>query len=94
MLISIFLLQVYPTSTTALVKSNDAPILLCCETTPEQPYKLRKFLLSHTELNALLGSIVSEIQSCQQALNDENDKRDMYKVKKILLPAIMSVSVS
>ncbi|XP_028163530.1 ubiquitin carboxyl-terminal hydrolase calypso [Ostrinia nubilalis] len=72
--------EVYPTSTTALVKSNELPILLCCETIPDQPYKLRKLLLSHTELNALMSSIVGEIQSCQQALNDENDKRDMYKV--------------
>ncbi|CAH0398339.1 unnamed protein product [Chilo suppressalis] len=72
--------DVYPTSTTALVRSNEAPILLCCEIIPDQPYKLSKLLLSHSELNALISSIASEIQSCQQALNDENDKRDMYKV--------------
>ncbi|XP_059052870.1 ubiquitin carboxyl-terminal hydrolase calypso [Achroia grisella] len=72
--------DIYPTSTSALVKSNDLPILMGCESTPDQPYKLKKLLLTHTELNALMSSIVSEVQSCQQALNDENDKRDMYKV--------------
>ncbi|XP_053609017.1 ubiquitin carboxyl-terminal hydrolase calypso [Plodia interpunctella] len=72
--------DIYPTSTTAIVKSNEAPILMCCEMGSEQPYKLRKLLLSHAELNALMSSIVAEVQSCQQALNDENDKRDMYKV--------------
>ncbi|XP_026761984.2 ubiquitin carboxyl-terminal hydrolase calypso [Galleria mellonella] len=72
--------DIYPTSTSALMKSNDLPILMGCESTPDQPYKLKKLLLTHTELNALMSSIVSEVQSCQQALNDENDKRDMYKV--------------
>lgn len=72
--------DLYPTSITALVKSNDAPVLVCCETEPDQPIKLRKLLLTHSELNALMSSIVNEVQQCQQALNDENDKRDMYKV--------------
>lgn len=72
--------DIYPTSTTALVRSNESPVLLCSEIAPEQPYKLRKLLLSHSELNALMSCIVGEVQSCQQALNDENDKRDMYKV--------------
>ncbi|KAL4715909.1 hypothetical protein ACJJTC_013209 [Scirpophaga incertulas] len=72
--------DVFPTSTTALVRSNEAPILLCCESIPDQPLKLRKLLLSHSELNILQSNIVSEIQLCQQALKDENDKRDMYKV--------------
>ncbi|KAM3965152.1 ubiquitin carboxyl-terminal hydrolase calypso [Aphomia sociella] len=72
--------DIYPTSTSALVKSNDSPILMGCESAPDQPYKLKKLLFTHTELNALMSSIVSEVQSCQQALNDENDKRDMYKV--------------
>lgn len=72
--------DIYPTSTTALVKSNDSPILVCSEPAAEQPCKLRKLLLSHSELNALLSSIISEVQLCQQALNDENDKRVMYKV--------------
>ncbi|XP_026327350.1 ubiquitin carboxyl-terminal hydrolase calypso isoform X2 [Hyposmocoma kahamanoa] len=74
--------ELYPTSTTALVKSNDLPVLACSENEPEQPFKLRKLLFTHTELNALMSSIVSEVQSCQQALNDENDKRDMYKARE------------
>lgn len=77
----IHLFQLYPTSITALVKSNDSPVLVCCESEPDQPIKLRKLLLSHSELNALMSSIVNEVQQCQQALNDENDKRDMYKVR-------------
>lgn len=72
--------DLYPTSITALVKSNDSPILVCCETEPDQPIKLKKLLLTHSELNALMSSIINEVQQCQQALNDENDKRDMYKV--------------
>ncbi|KAJ2949004.1 hypothetical protein O0L34_g5944 [Tuta absoluta] len=72
--------QLYPTSTTALVKSNDSRVLVLCQTESEQPYKLKKLLFTHTELNALMSSIVSAVQACQQALNDENDKRDMYKV--------------
>lgn len=63
------------------MKSNNSPILVCCETEQDQPIKLRKLLLSHSELNALMSSIVNEVQQCQQALNDENDKRDMYKVR-------------
>ncbi|XP_022113885.2 ubiquitin carboxyl-terminal hydrolase calypso isoform X2 [Pieris rapae] len=74
------LTNLHPTSTTALIRSNNKPIILCCEVSPEQPYRFRKILLSHSELNMFLNSIVSEMQSCQLALNDENDKRDMYKV--------------
>ncbi|XP_049873866.1 ubiquitin carboxyl-terminal hydrolase calypso [Pectinophora gossypiella] len=72
--------ELYPTSTTALVKSNDNPVLVCCETEPDQPYKLKKLLFTHSELNTLMSCFVTEVQTCQQALNDENDKRDMYKV--------------
>ncbi|CAH2229408.1 jg14867 [Pararge aegeria aegeria] len=72
--------DIYPTSTTALVKSNNLPIVLCCELAPEQPYRMRKLLFTHSELNSLMSAIVNEVQSCQQALNDENDKRNMYKV--------------
>ncbi|XP_045498542.1 ubiquitin carboxyl-terminal hydrolase calypso [Colias croceus] len=74
------LTNLHPTSTTALLKSNNMPIIMCCEVAPEQPYRFRKILFTHSELNVFLSSIVSEMQSCQQALNDENDKRDMYKV--------------
>lgn len=42
--------------------------------------KLSKLFFTQAELNALLSKVNKEIQSCQQALNDENDKRDMYKV--------------
>ncbi|XP_061383956.1 ubiquitin carboxyl-terminal hydrolase calypso [Danaus plexippus] len=72
--------DIYPTSTTALIKSNNMPVVLCCEVVPEQPYRMRKLLFTHAELNSLMNSIMSEVQACQQALNDENDKRDMYKV--------------
>ncbi|CAK1580277.1 unnamed protein product [Parnassius mnemosyne] len=72
--------DIYPTSTSALVKSNEMPVLVYCEAAPEQPFKLKKLLLTHPELNMLMTNIVNEVQSCQQALNDENDKRDMYKV--------------
>lgn len=82
------LFQLYPTSITALVKSNDSPILVCFETEPDQPIKLRKLLLTHSELNALMSSIVNEVQQCQQALNDENDKRDMYKVRRLSAVAL------
>ncbi|XP_068633271.1 ubiquitin carboxyl-terminal hydrolase calypso isoform X2 [Battus philenor] len=72
--------DIYPTSTSALVKSSDMAVLVYCETAPEQPFKLKKLLLTHPELNMLMSNIINEVQSCQQALNDENDKRDMYKV--------------
>ncbi|XP_060803218.1 ubiquitin carboxyl-terminal hydrolase calypso [Amyelois transitella] len=72
--------DIYPSSTTAIVRSNECPIVMCFESAAEQPFKPRKLLLTHAELNALMTSIVSEVQACQQALNDENDKRDMYKV--------------
>ncbi|CAG5046077.1 unnamed protein product [Parnassius apollo] len=72
--------DIYPTSTSALVKSNEMPVLVYCEAAPEQPFKLKKLLLTHPELNMLMTNIVNAVQSCQQALNDENDKRDMYKV--------------
>lgn len=72
--------QIYPTSTSALVKSNDMSVLVYSEMAPEQPFKLKKLLLTQPELNILMGNILNEVQSCQQALNDENDKRDMYKV--------------
>ncbi|XP_045448280.1 ubiquitin carboxyl-terminal hydrolase calypso [Melitaea cinxia] len=72
--------DIYPTSTTALVKSSNMPIVLCSEIVPEQPYRMRKLLFTHSELNSLMSSIIAEVESCQQALNDENDKRDMYKV--------------
>lgn len=69
-----------PTTVTALVKSNDYPLLLCAESASEESFKLRKILFGQSELNALLSGVNNEIQTCQQALNDENDKRDMYKV--------------
>ncbi|XP_063363966.1 ubiquitin carboxyl-terminal hydrolase calypso [Cydia amplana] len=72
--------DIYPTSITAIVKSNDTPILAYSEVAPEEPFKPRKVLFTHAELNAMMSCIVAEIQLCQQALNDENDKRDMYKV--------------
>ncbi|CAH2096173.1 unnamed protein product [Euphydryas editha] len=72
--------DIHPTSTTALVKSSNMPIVLCSEIAPEQPYRMRKLLFTHSELNSLMSSIIAEVESCQQALNDENDKRDMYKV--------------
>lgn len=62
------------------MKSNNLPIVLCTELAPEQPFRMRKLLFTHSELNSLMSSIIGEVQSCQQALNDENDKRDMYKV--------------
>lgn len=70
----------YPTSTTALVKSNDMPVLVCRQLNPEQAYKPIKLLFTHSELNMFMSSIINEVQLCEQALNDENDKRDMYKV--------------
>ncbi|KAJ0176611.1 hypothetical protein K1T71_007790 [Dendrolimus kikuchii] len=70
----------YPTSTTALVKSNDMPVLVCSQPNPELQYKPKKLLFTHAELNVFMSSIINEVQLCQQALNDENDKRDMYKV--------------
>lgn len=69
-----------PTALTALVRVNNAPVIVCSEIEPEQPLKLRKILFTHNELNALMAAVQAEVQSCQQALNDENDKRDMYKV--------------
>ncbi|GBP23249.1 Ubiquitin carboxyl-terminal hydrolase calypso [Eumeta japonica] len=69
-----------PTVNTALIKMNNCSVLACTEATSEQPMKLIKFIFTPVELNALMSSIGSEIQGCQQALNDENDKRDMYKV--------------
>ncbi|XP_046966248.1 ubiquitin carboxyl-terminal hydrolase calypso [Vanessa cardui] len=72
--------DIYPTSTTALVKSSNMPIVLCSEVVPEQPHRMRKLLFTHSELNSLMSSIIAQVESCQQALNDENDKRDMYKV--------------
>ncbi|CAG9102419.1 hypothetical protein JYU34_005851 [Plutella xylostella] len=72
--------NIYPTSTTALIRSNDSPILVYREITEDQPMKLSKLFFTQAELNALLSKVNKEIQSCQQALNDENDKRDMYKV--------------
>lgn len=80
-----FFFQIYPTSTTALLKSSDSPVLVCCETAPGQPLICRKLLLSHSELSALAGGVLGAVQATQQALNDENDKRDMYKVKFLLL---------
>ncbi|XP_072949261.1 ubiquitin carboxyl-terminal hydrolase calypso [Epargyreus clarus] len=72
--------EIFPTSTTALVKSNHSPVLLCIENLPEQPLRMRKMLFTHSELNIFMSCIANEVQLCQQALNDENDKRDMYKV--------------
>lgn len=56
------------------------PVIICTEIESEQPLKLSKLLFTHNELNALMSAIQNEIQLCRQALNDENDKRDMYKV--------------
>ncbi|XP_041979402.1 ubiquitin carboxyl-terminal hydrolase calypso [Aricia agestis] len=72
--------ELHPTPTTVLIKSNDMIVLLCTEVAPEQPYRMRKLFFSLLELNLLMTKVIAEIQSCQQALNDENDKRDMYKV--------------
>ncbi|XP_050680811.1 ubiquitin carboxyl-terminal hydrolase calypso [Leptidea sinapis] len=74
------LTNLQPTFTTALVKSNNMPVIMCCEVGPEQPYRIRKILFDHSELNMFMSSLVADMQACQQALNDENDKRDMYKV--------------
>lgn len=71
--------DIYPCALTALVKMNSAPVIVCTEVETE-PLKLRKMLFSHNELNAFMSAIQAEILQCQQALNDENDKRDMYKV--------------
>lgn len=57
------------------------PVLVCSQPNPELQYKPKKLLLTHTELNILMSSIINEVQLCQQSLNDENDKRDMYKVR-------------
>ncbi|XP_013164736.1 PREDICTED: ubiquitin carboxyl-terminal hydrolase calypso isoform X2 [Papilio xuthus] len=73
--------DIYPTSTSALVRSNDMAVLVYCEgAVAEQPFRLKKLLLTQPELALLMANIVAEVQACQQALNDENDKRDMYKV--------------
>ncbi|XP_045772734.1 ubiquitin carboxyl-terminal hydrolase calypso [Maniola jurtina] len=71
--------DIRPTSTTALVRSDGLPVVLCGEA-GEQPPRMRKLLFAHAELAALAGAVAAALQACQQALNDENDKRDMYKV--------------
>lgn len=63
-----------------MVKLNEVPVIVCTQSGQDEPLKFRKLLFTHSELNLLISTIQNEVQSCQQALNDENDKRDMYKV--------------
>ncbi|XP_052741608.1 ubiquitin carboxyl-terminal hydrolase calypso [Bicyclus anynana] len=76
--------DIQPTSTTALVRSATLPLVLCAAGAggagEGEPARARKLLFSHAELSCLMSAVLAQLQACQQALNDENDKRDMYKV--------------
>ncbi|VVC89604.1 unnamed protein product [Leptidea sinapis] len=57
------LTNLQPTFTTALVKSNNMPVIMCCEVGPEQPYRIRKILFDHSELNMFMSSLVADMQA-------------------------------